>query len=109
MPLRVNLANPLPQKMPPGKLVRHLSQLFADEFCTTGVSVFNHLKSGDPLVGEYVTTWLNSQGWKVSWYHVPVPGGAFAPNDHMQYTAISFGFVFDESCEEYLAWKLAHT
>jgi hypothetical protein len=104
--MRINLANPV--RNPQAKLVKHWCQLFATEFSTTGASVLNHIKSGDPIVGEYVVNWLQTQGWKLTWYHVPVPGGSFAPNDYTQYTAISFGFVIDDACEEYLAWRLSN-
>jgi hypothetical protein len=105
--MRINLANPI--KGHQSKLVKHIVHLFAEEFCAHAPAVFNHIKSGDPQVGEYVTKWLQEQGWKITWYHVPVPSSTYAPNDFAPFSAISFGWVFQSDCDQLIKWQLMNT
>lgn len=104
--MRINLANN--QKGGKSVFLKHVIRLFAEEFDTTPSAVLGHLKSGDPQVGEYVTDWLRSQGWQVSWYQVPQPDDKYLQYEHAEWVCVSFGFLFADACDKLIAWRLSH-
>jgi hypothetical protein len=105
--MRINLA--YNQKGMKGALVKHLIKLFAEEFDTTTSAVWAHVRTGDPLVGEYFVEWLKSQGWQVSWYQVPIPDKRYLEDEHAEWLCLSFGLLFSDACDKLISWRLAHT
>jgi hypothetical protein len=104
--MRINIANS--QKGTKGAFLKHLIKQYAEEFETTSHGVLGQLKTGDPYVGEYFVNWLREQGWQVSWYQTPVPDRKYLPDAHSEWIHLSFGLLFNDSCDKLIAWRLAH-
>ena len=88
--------------------LKHVLQLVADEFDISTGHLRSHLTSGDPQVGEYVTSWLRDQGWQVSWYQMPKPDKQYLDDEHGEWMWLSFGFVFSDSCDKLISWRLSN-
>lgn len=91
-----------------GAFLKQLVKLYADEFDTTGSAVLAHLRSGDPTVGEYFANWLRSQGWQVTWYCMPIPDQKYFEHEHGEWSLLSCGLLFADSCDKLVAWRLSN-
>jgi hypothetical protein len=84
------------------QLVDHLIKLVSQDYQVDAEDLMQHLVSGNPDLGEAVVASLQSQGWQVTWYQLPLGRG------YHEYDCLSMGFVISENCDAYIAWRLSH-
>lgn len=104
--MRINLAHTA--KDTKSAFLKHVIKLYAEEFGTNPQAITSHLMTGDPQVGEYVTNWLREQGWQVTWYQMPKPDDAYLDEGYGEPMWLSFGFLFSDSCDKLISWRLSN-
>lgn len=108
--MRVNLVRITGRPTATAQLVNYLCKKFADEYVTAVSTVRMHLESGSSEFGEYFVNFWQAQGWKITWYKVPQVGAYVDKNNSEELLgSLSFGFMIDDTCENFIAWRLAHT
>lgn len=84
------------------QLVNHLIKLVSQDYQVDAEELMQHLVTGDLALGQAVATSLQSQGWQVTWYQLPLGRG------YHEYDCLSMGLVISENCDAYIAWRLHH-
>lgn len=108
--VRVNLVRIAGRPTATGQLVNYLCKQFADEYVSSVPTVRMHLESGSDEFGNFFVNFWQSHGWRITWYKVPLIGAYVDKNGSEELLgSLSFGFVIDDACEEFIAWKLANT
>ncbi len=108
--MRVNLVRIAGKPTATSELVNYLCKQFADEYVSSVPIVRTHLESGSDDFGNYFVNFWQAQGWRITWYKVPQIGAYVDKNGNEELLgSLSFGFVIDDACEKFMAWRLAHT
>lgn len=108
--MRINLFRIANRPPVTSLLVSHLCKAFADEYVSSTREVQTYLETGSEQFGNYFVDFWQAKGWKITWYKVPEVGVYVSKTGGEDVLgSLSFGFVIDDACEEFMAWRLAHT
>ena len=90
--MRINLAS---RSNPHKRMLQHWAFLLADEYQVNPAQAEKWIISDPKFVAEF----MQSKTWKVQDYATPL----------IYESSISFGYVIDDECDQFIVWKLSQT